>query len=136
MQHVEFEAQSDKGEELIKITGPEFGVKEIHFRETSGGGIKPVSGKAQRLVRKAISMRSTTTKPSVTLVHKGSIMKFTEGAFRDRNMSSRPSSAPRRSTAARGSRLKNPRTGERNHHQDSIADALCSRSCCAGRSTA
>ena len=60
------------------------GVKKIRFPATSGIGIKPVSREGtERLVRKAIQYAIDNDKPSVTLVHKGNIMKFTEGAFRD-----------------------------------------------------
>ena len=62
----------------------EMGVKKIRFPETSGIGIKPVSREGtERLVRKAIQYAIDNDKPSVTLVHKGNIMKFTEGGFRD-----------------------------------------------------
>jgi len=62
----------------------DFGVKKIRFPATSGIGIKPVSREGtERLVRKAIQYAIDHDKPSVTLVHKGNIMKFTEGAFRD-----------------------------------------------------
>jgi isocitrate dehydrogenase len=60
------------------------GVKKIRFPETSGIGIKPVSREGtERLVRKAIQYAIDNDKPSVTLVHKGNIMKYTEGGFRD-----------------------------------------------------
>ncbi len=60
------------------------GVKKIRFPDTSGIGIKPVSREGtERLVRKAIQYAIDNDKPSVTLVHKGNIMKFTEGGFRD-----------------------------------------------------
>ena len=60
------------------------GVKKIRFPGTSAIGIKPVSIEGtERLVRKAIQYAIDNDKPSVTLVHKGNIMKFTEGGFRD-----------------------------------------------------
>lgn len=81
---IEFEAQSDKAKKLIKILQDEFGVKKIRFPETSGIGVKPVSKEGtERLVRKAIQYAIDNDKPSVTIVHKGNIMKFTEGGFRD-----------------------------------------------------
>jgi isocitrate dehydrogenase len=81
---IEFEAQSDKAKKLIAFLQNELGVKKIRFPETSGIGIKPVSKEGtERLVRKAIQYAIDNDKPSVTLVHKGNIMKFTEGAFRD-----------------------------------------------------
>lgn len=81
---IEFEAQSDKAKKLIKILQEEFGVKKIRFPETSGLGVKLVSKEGtERLVRKAIQYAIDNNKPSVTIVHKGNIMKFTEGGFRD-----------------------------------------------------
>ena len=81
---IEFEAESDKAKRLIKVLQEDFGVKKIRFPETSGIGIKPVSLEGtERLVRKAIQYAIDNDKPSVTLVHKGNIMKFTEGGFRD-----------------------------------------------------
>ena len=81
---IEFEAESEKAKKLIKILQEEFGVKKIRFPNTSGIGIKPVSREGtERLVRKAIQYAIDNDKPSVTIVHKGNIMKFTEGGFRD-----------------------------------------------------
>ena len=123
---VEFEAQSDKAKKLIKILQDEFGVKKIRFPETSGIGIKPVSREGtQRLVRKAIQYAIDNDKPSVTLVHKGNIMKFTEGAFRDwgYELAAEEFGA----TPIDGGpwmRLKNPRTGKEITIKDSIADAF------------
>ncbi|BCN39364.1 isocitrate dehydrogenase [NADP] [Alicycliphilus denitrificans] len=123
---VEFEAQSDKAKKLIKILQDEFGVRKIRFPETSGIGIKPVSREGtQRLVRKAIQYAIDNDKPSVTLVHKGNIMKFTEGAFRDwgYELAAEEFGA----TPIDGGpwmRLKNPRTGKEITIKDSIADAF------------
>ena len=81
---IEFEAESEKAKKLIKILQDDFGVKKIRFPNTSGIGIKPVSREGtERLVRKAIQYAIDNDKPSVTIVHKGNIMKFTEGGFRD-----------------------------------------------------
>ena len=81
---IEFDAESEKAKRLIKVLQDDFGVKKIRFPKTSGIGIKPVSREGtERLVRKAIQYAIDHDKPSVTLVHKGNIMKFTEGAFRD-----------------------------------------------------
>ncbi|MEJ6005277.1 NADP-dependent isocitrate dehydrogenase [Paucibacter sp. AS339] len=81
---IEFEAQSDKAKKLIKFLQEEMGVKKIRFPETSGLGVKPVSIEGtERLVRKAIQYAIDNDKPSVTIVHKGNIMKYTEGGFRD-----------------------------------------------------
>ena len=81
---IEFEAESEKAKKVIKFLQEEMGVKKIRFPNTSGIGIKPVSREGtERLVRKAIQYAIDNDKPSVTIVHKGNIMKFTEGAFRD-----------------------------------------------------
>src|SRR5664280_2295172 len=81
---IEFEAESDSARKLIKILQEQFGVTKIRFPNTSGIGIKPVSREGtERLVRKAMQYTIDNDKPSLTLVHKGNIMKFTEGAFRD-----------------------------------------------------
>ena len=81
---IEFEAESDKAKKLIKFLQDEFGVKKIRFPDTSGIGIKPVSREGtERLVRKALQYAIDNDKPSVTIVHKGNIMKYTEGGFRD-----------------------------------------------------
>jgi len=81
---IEYEAESDKAKKLIKFLIDEMKVTKIRFPETSGIGIKPVSREGtERLVRKAIQYAIDNDKPSVTLVHKGNIMKFTEGGFRD-----------------------------------------------------
>ena len=123
---VEFEAQSDKAKKLIKILQDEFGVRKIRFPETSGIGIKPVSREGtQRLVRKAIQYAIDNDKPSVTLVHKGNIMKFTEGAFRDWGYALAAEEFG--ATPIDGGpwmRLKNPRTGKEITIKDSIADAF------------
>ena len=81
---IEFESGSDKARKLIKFLVEEMGVKKIRFPNTSGIGIKPVSSEGtERLVRKAIQYAIDNEKSSVTLVHKGNIMKYTEGGFRD-----------------------------------------------------
>jgi isocitrate dehydrogenase len=81
---IEFEAGSEKAKKVIKFLQDEMGVTNIRFPYTSGIGIKPVSSEGtERLMRKAIQYAIDNDKPSVTIVHKGIIMKFTEGAFRD-----------------------------------------------------
>jgi isocitrate dehydrogenase len=81
---VEFQEGSDQVKKLIAFLVNEMGVKKIRFPETSGIGIKPVSREGtERLVRKAIQYAIDNDKPSVTIVHKGNIMKYTEGGFRD-----------------------------------------------------
>jgi isocitrate dehydrogenase len=81
---VEWEAESPEAKKIIAFLQKEMGVKKIRFPETSGIGIKPVSRDGtERLVRAAIQYALKANRKSVTLVHKGNIMKFTEGAFRD-----------------------------------------------------
>jgi isocitrate dehydrogenase len=81
---IEWQAETDSARKVIKFLIDEMGVKKIRFPQTSGIGIKPVSREGtERLVRKAIQYAIANRRRSVTLVHKGNIMKFTEGAFRD-----------------------------------------------------
>ncbi|CAN7479694.1 NADP-dependent isocitrate dehydrogenase [Trinickia sp. LjRoot230] len=81
---IEWAAESEQAKKVIKFLRDEMGVKKIRFPETSGIGIKPVSREGtERLVRKAIQYAIDNDRRSVTLVHKGNIMKYTEGAFRD-----------------------------------------------------
>ena len=123
---IEFEAESEKAKRLIKILQDDFGVKKIRFPDTSGIGIKPVSRQGtERLVRKAIQYAIDNGKPSVTLVHKGNIMKFTEGGFRDwgyglaqREFGALPIDG------GPWCRFKNPKTGTDIVIKDVIADAF------------
>jgi len=81
---IEWQAQSEGAQKVIKFLIEDMGVTKIRFPQTSGIGIKPVSREGtERLVRKAIQYAIANQRKSVTLVHKGNIMKFTEGAFRD-----------------------------------------------------
>jgi isocitrate dehydrogenase len=81
---IEWAAESEDAKKVIDFLIREMGVKKVRFPATSGIGIKPVSREGtERLVRKAIQYAIDNDRPSVTLVHKGNIMKFTEGAFRD-----------------------------------------------------
>jgi isocitrate dehydrogenase len=80
---IEWEAESDQAIQVINFLQNEMGVTSIRFPEDSGIGIKPVSRSgSQRLIRAAIEYAIHNNRKSVTLVHKGNIMKFTEGAFR------------------------------------------------------
>ncbi|ATP41429.1 isocitrate dehydrogenase (NADP(+)) [Solibacillus sp. R5-41] len=80
---IEFEAGSDQAKKIIDFLQTEFGTKNIRFPETSGIGVKPVSKEGtQRLVRAAIEYAIKHNEPTVTLVHKGNIMKYTEGGFK------------------------------------------------------
>ena len=80
---IEWEAESDQAKKVIDFLINDMGVKTIRFPNTSGIGIKPVSKEGtERFVRKAIQYAIDNKRKSVTLVHKGNIMKFTEGAFK------------------------------------------------------
>jgi isocitrate dehydrogenase len=123
---IEWKADSPEGLKVIKFLREEMGVTKIRFPETCGIGIKPVSKEGtQRLVRKAIQFAIDNDKPSVTLVHKGNIMKYTEGAFRDwgyelaaeRFGAELIDGGPWMS-------FKNPRTGNTIVIKDVIADAF------------
>ena len=123
---IEFEAGSDNAKKLIQFLQDELGTNKIRFPLTSGIGVKPISREGtERLVRKAIQYAIDHDKPSVTIVHKGNIMKFTEGAFRDWAYG----------LAAKefGAQLidegpwmdfKNPKTGKSITIKDSITDAF------------
>ena len=81
---IEFMAGSEKAEKLRKFMEDELGVDQVRFPESSSYGIKPISKEgSERLVRAAIRYALDRKLPSVTLVHKGNIMKFTEGAFKN-----------------------------------------------------
>lgn len=80
---IEYAKGSDEAKKLINFLQTEFGVKNIRFPETSGLGIKPISEEGtKRLVRAALNYAIKEGRKSLTLVHKGNIMKFTEGAFK------------------------------------------------------
>src|SRR3954463_7321037 len=81
---IEWQAESPEAKKVIAFLQNEMGVKKIRFPETSGIGIKSVSREgSERLIRAALEYAIRHKRKSVTLVHKGNIMKFTEGAFRD-----------------------------------------------------
>ncbi|SMB23875.1 isocitrate dehydrogenase, specific for NADP+; e14 prophage [Sterolibacterium denitrificans] len=81
---VEWQAETDGARKVIKFLLDDMGVKKIRFPNTSGIGIKPVSREGtERLVRQAIEYAIANKRKSVTIVHKGNIMKYTEGGFRD-----------------------------------------------------
>ncbi len=123
---VEWEAGSEGARKLIAFLQDELGVRKIRFPDTSGVGIKPISSEGtERLVRRALQYAIDNDRASVTLVHKGNIMKFTEGAFRDwgyglaaREFGAQPlDGGPWLSFAS-------PRTGEPIVVKDVIADAF------------
>ncbi len=123
---IEYAAESDQAKKLIDFLIKEFGVKKIRFPETSGIGIKPVSREGtERLMRKAMQYAIDNDKPSVTIVHKGNIMKFTEGGFRDwaYGLAQKEFGA----TPIDGGpwcSFKNPKTGNDIVVKDAIADAF------------
>jgi isocitrate dehydrogenase len=123
---IEWPGGSDGARKLIDFLVNEMGVKKLRFPETSAIGVKPVSQEGtERLVRKAIQYAIDHDKPSVTLVHKGNIMKYTEGGFRDWGYAL----AVREFGAelvdgGPWCKLKNPRTGRDIMIKDSIADAF------------
>jgi isocitrate dehydrogenase len=123
---IEFEAESDKAKKLIKILQEEFGVKKIRFPNTSGIGIKPVSREGtERLVRKALQYAVDNDKPSVTIVHKGNIMKYTEGGFRDWSYAlAQKEFGAELVDGGPWCKFKNPKTGKDIIVKDAIADAF------------
>ena len=123
---IEYEAQTDKAKKIIDFLQKELGVTKIRFPETSGIGIKPVSKEGtERLVRKAIQYAIDNDKPSVTLVHKGNIMKFTEGAFRDWGYAlAKNEFGAELLDGGPWMKLKNPKTGKDIIVKDVIADAF------------
>jgi isocitrate dehydrogenase len=81
---IEWQAESPEAKKVIAFLQNEMGVKKIRFPATSGIGVKPVSREgSERLIKAALDYAIRHKRKSVTLVHKGNIMKFTEGAFRD-----------------------------------------------------
>src|SRR5690606_22433875 len=123
---IEFPAGSDEAKALIEFLRDKLGAKKLRFPETSSIGIKPVSREGtERLVRKAIQYAIDHDRPSVTLVHKGNIMKFTEGSFRDWGYA-----LARREFGAQliddgpWCKFKSPRTGRDIVVKDAIADAF------------
>ncbi len=123
---IEFEAGSDKAKKLIKFLQDEMGVRKIRFPHTSGLGIKPVSSEGtERLVRKAIQYAIDNDKPSVTIVHKGNIMKFTEGAFRDWAYAlAKKEFGAVDIDGGPWMKVRNPKTGKSITIKDSITDAF------------
>ncbi|WP_142810508.1 NADP-dependent isocitrate dehydrogenase [Tepidiphilus olei] len=123
---IEWPAQSDGARKVIDFLQNEMGVKKIRFPETSGIGIKPVSIEGTtRLVRAAIQYAIDNDRKSVTLVHKGNIMKFTEGLFRD--VGYRVAQEQFGAQPIDGGpwcKFTNPKTGREIVVKDAIADAF------------
>jgi isocitrate dehydrogenase len=123
---IEWQAGSDEVKKVISFLHNKMGVKKIRFPETSGIGIKPVSKEGtQRLVRKAIQYAIDNNKDSVTLVHKGNIMKFTEGAFKEWGYELAKSEfSAQEIDAGPWCSFNNPLTGKEIIIKDVIADAF------------
>ena len=123
---IEWAAESEQAKKVIKFLREEMGVKKIRFPETSGIGVKPVSREGtERLVRKAIQYAIDNDRRSVTLVHKGNIMKFTEGAFRDYGYAlAQKEFGAELIDGGPWMKFKNPKTGNEIVVKDVIADAF------------
>lgn len=121
---IEWQAESDAAKKIIKFLQDEMGVKKIRFPATSGIGIKPVSREgSERLIRAAVKYVVDNDRKSLTLVHKGNIMKFTEGAFRDYGyeLVKREFGAVE-IDGGPWCKFKNPKTGREVIVKDAIAD--------------
>jgi isocitrate dehydrogenase len=123
---IEWAAGSPEVRKVIDFLQREMGVTKIRFPETSGIGVKPVSREGtRRLVRKAIQYALDNDRPSVTLVHKGNIMKFTEGAFKNWGYElAKEEFGAEEIDGGPWCRLKNPKTDAEIVIKDVIADAF------------
>ncbi|MDQ7975865.1 NADP-dependent isocitrate dehydrogenase [Paraburkholderia sp. SARCC-3016] len=123
---IEWAAESEQAKKVIKFLRDEMGVKKIRFPDTSAIGVKPVSKEGtERLVRKAIQYAIDNDRRSVTLVHKGNIMKFTEGAFRDYGYAlAQKEFGAELVDGGPWMKFKNPKSGNEIVIKDVIADAF------------
>ncbi len=123
---IEWAAGTDEVKKVIRFLKDEMGVSKIRFPDTSGIGIKPVSREGtERLVRKAIQYAIDTDRDSVTLVHKGNIMKFTEGAFKSWGYElAKKAFGATEINGGPWCSFKNPNTGTEIVIKDVIADAF------------
>jgi len=123
---IEWEAGSAEVAKVIKFLQQEMGVTKIRFPETSGIGVKPVSADgSKRLVRKALQYAIDQDRSSVTLVHKGNIMKFTEGAFKTWGYElAKQEFGAQEIDGGPWCSFKNPKTGKDIVVKDVIADAF------------
>ncbi|HWS73771.1 MAG TPA: NADP-dependent isocitrate dehydrogenase [Quisquiliibacterium sp.] len=123
---IEWQEGSPQAKKVIDFLIKEMGVKKIRFPETSGIGVKPVSREGtERLVRKAIQYAIDNDKPSVTLVHKGNIMKYTEGGFRDWGYAlAQNEFGAQLVDGGPWCSFRNPKTGKDIVVKDAIADAF------------
>ena len=126
---IEWMAGTPEAQKLIRFLREEMGVTGLRFPDTSSIGIKPVSSEGtKRLVRKAIQYAIDHDRRSVTLVHKGNIMKFTEGAFRDWGYEvALEEFEGKLIDDGPWVSVRNPRTGEDITIKDAIADAFLER---------
>ena len=123
---IEWESGSEDVKKIIAFLQNEMGVDKIRFPNTSGIGIKPISSEGTaRIVRAAIQYAIENDKPSVTIVHKGNIMKFTEGAFRDWGYQlAKDEFGATELDGGPWCTLTNPNTGNEILIKDVIADAM------------
>lgn len=123
---VEWKAGSAEAQKVIKFLTEEMGVKKIRFTDMCGIGIKPVSEQGtKRLVRKALQYAVDNDRNSVTLVHKGNIMKFTEGAFKEWGYGvARDEFGAQLLDGGPWMQFTNPKTGKPIVVKDVIADAM------------
>ena len=123
---IEWQAGSAEVKKVITFLQDEMGVKKIRFPDTSGIGIKPVSSEGtRRLVRKALQYAVDQDRDSVTLVHKGNIMKFTEGAFKSWGYElAKEEFGATEIDDGPWCRFTNPKTGKEIIVKDVIADAF------------
>jgi len=123
---IEYQAGTDAAKKVISFLTEEMGVTKIRFTENCGIGIKPVSKEGtQRLVRQAIQYAIDNNRDSVTLVHKGNIMKFTEGAFKDWGYElAFDEFGAELIDGGPWCRVKSPKTGKEIIIKDVIADAM------------
>ncbi|WP_144174000.1 NADP-dependent isocitrate dehydrogenase [Pseudomonas sp. Kh13] len=123
---IEWKAGSPEANKVIKFLKEEMGVTKIRFDQDCGIGIKPVSREGtKRLVRKALQYVVDNDRESLTLVHKGNIMKFTEGAFKDWGYEvARDEFGAELLDGGPWMKFKNPRSGREVIVKDAIADAM------------
>jgi isocitrate dehydrogenase len=123
---IEFKSQSDEAKQLIKILQDTFGTTQIRFPDTAGLGVKPISEEGtKRLVKQAFDYAITNDRSSITLVHKGNIMKYTEGAFKEWGYQlARDEFGADFIAGGPWCSLVNPNTGKEIIIKDVIADAM------------
>ena len=123
---VEWQAGTPEAKKVIKFFTEEMGVTKIRFTENCGIGVKPVSEQGtKRLVRQALQYIVDNDRDSLTIVHKGNIMKFTEGAFKDWAYEvARDEFAAELLDGGPWMQFKNPNTGKNVIVKDGIADAM------------